>query len=119
MTAFKLSPYAAAFLAFMALPAAAFDRISTKSEFVQAVSGKNLTIFGISVNVQPNGAIGGRAYGRKVQGQWQWRDGFFCRDLFWGDMDLGPNCQVVQVKGNVIRFQSDKGAGRYADLTMR
>lgn len=119
MTALRLSPYAAAFLACMALPAAAFERISTKSDFVQTVSGKNLTIFGISVSVQPDGAIGGRAYGRKVKGQWQWRDGFFCRDLFWGDMDLGPNCQVVKVHGDVIRFRSDKGTGRYADLTMR
>lgn len=99
--------------------AAAFDKVKSKSEFMQIVQGKNLTIMGISVNVQPNGAIGGKAYGRPVKGEWRWSDGYFCRDLSWGDMDLGPNCQEVKVDGNTIRFQSDKGTGRYADLRIR
>lgn len=102
-----------------AAPAAAFDKITSKSQFMSIVQGKDLTILGISVNVQPNGAIGGNAYGRPVKGEWRWSDGYFCRDLFWGEMDLGPNCQEVRVNGNTIRFQSDKGTGRYADLRIR
>lgn len=98
---------------------AAFDKVKSKSEFMQIVQGKNLTIMGISVNVQSNGIIGGKAYGRPVKGEWRWADGFFCRDLFWGKMDLGPNCQEVKVHGDTIRFQSDKGTGRYADLRIR
>jgi len=105
--------------ALVATPALAFEKIKSKSEFMKVVQGKDLTILGISVNVQPNGAIGGKAYGRPVKGEWNWRDGYFCRDLFWGEMDLGPNCQEVRVNGNTIRFQSDKGTGRYADLRIR
>ncbi|PTX57662.1 hypothetical protein C8N43_2333 [Litoreibacter ponti] len=109
----------------IALPASAtaasegFEKISTKSQFMQVVKGKDLTMLGISVNVSSDGDIGGKAYGRKVDGKWNWKDGYFCRDLFWGEMDLGPNCQEVRVNGDVIRFQSDRGTGRYADLRMR
>lgn len=102
-----------------AAPAMAFEKITSKTDFMNIVQGKNLTILGISVNVQPNGAIGGKAYGRPVKGEWRWSDGYFCRDLYWGEMDLGPNCQEVRVNGNTIRFQSDKGTGRFADLRIR
>jgi len=102
-----------------AAPALAFDKIKSKSDFMNVVQGKSLTMIGISVNVQPDGVIGGKAYGRAVKGEWRWSDGYFCRDLFWGEMDLGPNCQEVRVQGDTVRFQSDKGTGRYADLRIR
>jgi hypothetical protein len=93
--------------------------IKTKQEFMQTVVGKDLTILGIRVNVSPDGAIGGRAYGRQVRGSWQWQGGYFCRDLYWGKTDLGPNCQEVRLHGNKVRFTSDRGTGQYADLTIR
>ncbi len=106
----------------MLLPVAAFaelSKIETRNEFVQAINGKHLTLFAIKLNVTPEGQIAGRAYGRDVTGKWQWQNGFFCRDLYWGQTDLGPNCQEVRVDGDTIRFTSDKGAGRYADLQLR
>ncbi|MEM9433722.1 MAG: dihydrodipicolinate reductase [Pseudomonadota bacterium] len=104
----------------LALPAAAEPaRIDTRDQFVQTVEGRNLTLFGIRLVVTPDGVIDGRAFGRDVKGQWQWRDGFFCRDLYWGTRDLGPNCQEVRLNGNKIRFTSDRGTGQYADLTLR
>ncbi|GFE66308.1 dihydrodipicolinate reductase [Litoreibacter roseus] len=101
------------------LGAYAFEKVESKSEFVDAVAGKDLTIFAINVSVMPDGQIKGRAYGRPVSGQWQWRDGYFCRSLYWGSRDLGPNCQEVKLRGNKVRFTSDRGNGRYADLTVR
>ena len=74
---------------------------------------------GIKVTVTPDGHINGKAYGRPVKGKWKWSDGYFCRDLSWGKMDLGPNCQEVRVNGKTVRFQSDRGTGRFADLRMR
>ena len=97
----------------------AFDKVTSKDQFVQLVEGKDLKLTGITVNVTPSGQIKGRAYGFGVSGQWQWRDGYFCRSLYWGKTDLGPNCQQVEVQGNTIRFTSDRGTGQFADLRMR
>ena len=106
----------------VAVPATAFadlSKIETRQEIVQTIKGKHLTLFAIKQNVSPEGQIAGRAYGRDVKGQWQWQNGYFCRDLYWGKMDLGPNCQEVRVSGDTIRFTSDRGTGRYADLRLR
>jgi hypothetical protein len=61
----------------------------------------------------------GRAFGTPVTGAWDWNNGYFCRDLFFGEDDLGFNCQLVQVNGETLRFTSDQGQGIYADLTLR
>ena len=64
------------------------------------------------------GYFAGRAFGGPVTGQWRWENGYFCRDLFWNDTDLGYNCQLVQENGPTLRFTSDQGAGMFADLTL-
>lgn len=99
--------------------ALAFEKVKSRDQFVQLVQGKDLRLTGIKVKVSPAGQITGRAFGVGVRGEWQWRNGYFCRSLFWGKRDLGPNCQEVQVKGDTIRFTSDKGAGEFADLAIR
>ena len=92
--------------------------IKVKADFERIVVGRDLTLFAIRVIVSPDGQIKGRAYGTPVTGKWRWQDGFFCRDLYWGKRDLGPNCQEVKVHGNKVRFTSDRGSGQHADLTM-
>ncbi|WP_375551279.1 dihydrodipicolinate reductase [Rhodophyticola porphyridii] len=96
-----------------------FSIVDTRESFVSLVEGRELTRFGIRLNVTPSGEIVGRAFGSAVTGQWDWDGRYFCRDLFYGDEDLGPNCQLVQVNGNTLRFTSDRGAGIYADLRLR
>ncbi len=96
--------------------AQAFDRVSEKDDFVGLVAGKALTRFGVSLNVTPEGKIVGRAFGQPVTGAWRWQDGLFCRDLFFGSRDLGPNCQVVARRGSTLRFIADEGSGDHADL---
>ena len=108
-----------AFLVSLPLAAQAFDKVTSRDQFLQIVSGKDLRLTGITVNVTPSGEIKGRAYGFGVQGEWQWQNGYFCRSLYWGKKDLGPNCQEVKVHGDTIRFTSDKGTGQFADLKMR
>ena len=96
-----------------------FDQIDEKSEFLSVVANKNLTRFGINVMVTPSGQIQGNAFGRPVTGAWQWKSGYFCRDLYWGQRNLGPNCQAVRVQGSTVRFISDQGSGEYADLRLQ
>ncbi|PTE23547.1 dihydrodipicolinate reductase [Cereibacter changlensis JA139] len=102
----------------LATPAMAegFDRVSEREAFVGLIAGKSLKRFGVTLEVSPGGGITGSAFGQPVTGAWRWRDGLFCRDLFFGARDLGPNCQVVALKGSTLRFIADEGAGDHADL---
>ncbi len=96
-----------------------FSDVRGKQEFLGLVNGKALTRLGISLNVTPAGQIEGRAFGRPVTGAWRWSDGLFCRDLYFGERDLGANCQLVQRNGDTLRFISDAGRGQYADLRLK
>ena len=119
MTAPLAAALSAAALLALAAPAQAFDRVASKSDFVGLVAGKALTRMGITLTVLPDGRIEGRAFGRPVKGDWRWQGGLFCRDLTFGERDLGPNCQVVQRRGDTLRFIADEGRGDYADLRLR
>lgn len=103
-----------------AVPAAAeFTAVTSRSAFEQLVDGRELRRFGITLTVTSEGQITGRAFGGNVTGAWTWNDGYFCRDLFYRNDDLGYNCQLVQVSGDTLRFTTDRGAGIYADLNLR
>ncbi|MGC3937775.1 dihydrodipicolinate reductase [Roseobacter sp. EG26] len=98
---------------------AEFAKVDSQEEFVSLVAGKELKRPFINLEVSPEGAISGKGAAWEVTGNWTWRDGYFCRDLFWGGDALGYNCQEVQAKDNRIRFTSDKGAGDSAEFRLR
>jgi hypothetical protein len=100
-----------------------FQRVQDKSEFVNIVAGKELSILrpfylrnAIKLEVSPQGSIAGTALRKPVVGAWRWENGYFCRDLRFGDDDIGANCQVVVVKGDEVRFIADQGQGDSADF---
>ncbi|MDJ1016460.1 MAG: dihydrodipicolinate reductase [Paracoccaceae bacterium] len=95
-----------------------FQRVIDRDGFMSLVENRDLRRFGIRLQVRDAGAITGRAFGQKVTGAWNWDDGFFCRDLFVGGDELGANCQLVEIRGNTMRFTSDMGQGIYADLKL-
>ena len=106
----------------VAMPAAAsdFQRVEDRDNFVSLVKDRALTRLGIRLRVSQDGQITGRAFGKDVSGDWTWNQGFFCRDLFLEGSVLDvENCQTVQVRGNTLRFTSDKGAGDSADLRLK
>ena len=111
---------ALALTALVAAPAAAENqRIDSRDVFVSLIDGRALTRLGITLNVTPDGRISGRAFGKPVKGGWAWKNGYFCRSLFFGDENLGDNCQVVEKRGESLRFTADQGQGDYADLRLR
>ena len=95
-----------------------FRVVDSDTRFVALIEGRELRRLGIRLTVTPTGEIQGRAFGGPVTGQWRWENGYFCRDLFWNDTDIGYNCQLVQENGPTLRFTSDQGAGMFADLTL-
>ena len=98
---------------------AGFVPVKTKTEFLKIISGKNLKYSGASIHLSKAGTIRGKAYGKKVSGTWQWKGGLFCRSIIWGSRDLGPNCEVVKIDGNTLRFITDHGKGKRADMSLR
>ncbi len=104
-----------------ATTAAAFERISERSSFMDAVGGKDLRIslYGLTLNVLDNGQITGRAVGYDITGSWSWENGYFCRDMDWSGYPIEYNCQLVEVDGDRIRFTVDQGAGDDAVLRIR
>jgi len=98
-------------------PAAAdFAQITEEEEFLRLVRDNKLTRMGIELTVTPSGEIEGSAFGSPVSGSWSWKGDYFCRDFAWGDKQFGYNCQEVARDGNALRFTSDRGAGRSAEL---
>ena len=107
-------------LALPSLPHAAmadtFTLVREQSAFVALIEGRDLRLstFGIRLNVTPDGRIAGEALGSTVTGTWKWRDGFFCRDMAWRGRPIPFNCQLVEARGDQLRFTSDKGQGQSA-----
>ena len=102
--------------------ALAYERVSDQQSFVALISGKTLSnrLYGVSLNVSANGSIAGRAWGADITGNWSWDNGFFCRDMTWGNNLVGYNCQLVEVRGdNELRFTSDQGTGENASFKLR
>ncbi len=106
--------------------ALAFERVISENRFVELVEGKSLSLLrplllrsAIVLEVSRDGDIKGTALRKPVTGAWQWKDGFFCRDLAYGNEDLGPNCQVVEVRDDQIRFIADQGQGDRADFRLK
>lgn len=102
-----------------ALASEAFRPVTSRSEFLDLVSGRALTRLGVRLSVLPDGKIEGRAFGFNVSGEWRWQDGFFCRAMRAGSETIPDNCQQVLRNGDTLRFVSDRGTGAFADLRLR
>ncbi|MGY6568655.1 MAG: hypothetical protein ACXIVE_06620 [Salinarimonas sp.] len=99
--------------------AADFAPVQRETEFRELVEGRDLTRFGIRLQVLREGRITGRGFGVQVGGDWEWRNGYFCRTLEFGDSGDPLNCQLVLRNGNTLRFISDRGEGDFADFRVR
>lgn len=101
--------------------AQAFDRVSEESSFIALIDGKALSnrLYGITLNVAPTGTIVGDALGWDIDGNWTWQDGFFCRQMAWGGDPIPYNCQLVEARGDEIRFTSDQGTGDATSFKLR
>lgn len=115
----KIVSVLAALVGTPVLAAADYTKISNKSEFVALVAGKTLTRPLVKLEVSPSGKISGRGASWDVDGDWTWKNGYFCRNIVWGGSELGYNCQEVGMSKGRMRFTSDKGQGQSADFRLR
>ena len=105
----------------VAVAAQTGQQITDRATFVSLVEGRSLTqrLFGVALRVTGDGTIAGDAMGGRVTGSWTWEDGFFCREMAWGDRVFPLNCQRVDLDGDLLTFTADKGAGDDATLRIR
>lgn len=98
-----------------------YSRISDRDQFLGTVVGKELRMWplGISLRVEPDGEIKGNALGWDVTGTWEWRDGYFCREMDWSGYPIPMNCQLVEAEGAKVRFTVDQGRGDSASFSLR
>ncbi|NBD30159.1 MAG: dihydrodipicolinate reductase [Alphaproteobacteria bacterium] len=109
-------------LSLVAGSAAAFERIDERDRFVSLVEGKDLRLglFGITLRVRPDGTIDGSAQGWDVTGNWDWRDGYFCREMDWSGTPIAFDCQLVEERGGQkVRFTVNRGEGMGATFNLR
>jgi hypothetical protein len=93
--------------------------IKEEDEFINLINGKKLKRFLIELSVETDGTITGTGAGTSVTGSWSWQDNYFCRNLSWGNRDLGSDCQKVELRGQKLFFTSDQGSGSTAGFTIR
>ena len=106
--------------ALAAAPVAAEQtKVNSQSEFIRLVAGKTISRPFVRIELAQDGSITGRGARWDVTGEWTWRDGFFCRSLYWGGDELGYNCQEVRVEAGRIRFTSDRGTGKSAEFNLK
>lgn len=118
---FRAAALALAVLSAAAPPgvALASERVRDRDTFLSLVEGRTLTALGVALRVLPSGQIEGRAFGADVRGRWQWRDGFFCRELFAAGRAYPLNCQTVTTDGKALAFTADEGNGDRAVLRLK
>lgn len=112
---------AALFSAHWAL-ADTYKRIDAEEEFVESVVGRELRLrlLGIQLVVHEDGEITGNALGWPVVGTWQWKNGYFCREMDWSGTAVPYNCQLVEkVSDTEVRFTVDEGKGDSAVFRIR
>lgn len=62
--------------------------------------------------IASDGSQKGNFNDKQYVGSWIWKGRFWCRNGVIGGKELGTNCQLVEVDGNLIRFTRDKGKGQ-------
>jgi hypothetical protein len=99
-----------------------YQPVRDRSDFLSLVEGRTLQLrlFRIDLAVKPDGTIDGSALGWPVTGDWEWRDGYFCRKLDWSGTPIPFNCQLVEARGErELRFTVDQGRGESATFKLR
>jgi hypothetical protein len=98
-----------------------FQKIADKRSFLDALEGRalNIGLFNLQISVLPDGAIQGSAVGWGITGNWDWKDGLFCREMDWSGYPIDYDCQLVETDGTRVRFTSDQGRGASADFNLR
>lgn len=107
-----------------ALPAGAaeFQTVADRDSFLALIENRELHLdtWNVRLQVRPDGQISGDMMGWDVTGNWQWKGGYFCREMDWSGYSIDYNCQLVEARGDqALRFTVDQGAGKSATFQLK
>ena len=99
-----------------------YAKVTDKSEFLKLVDGRDLRIglYNLTLQLGNDGTIQGSALGWDITGSWNWKDGYFCREMDWSGQAIDYDCQLVEALGaDKVRFTVNKGSGNSASFDIR
>lgn len=88
-----------------------WQRVETEELFRQTCTDKVLTSEGMNFTIHSDGRISGRIGDSLLTGAWHWRERYFCRTAQLDGEDLDLDCEIIEVRGNQMRYTRDKGNG--------
>lgn len=88
-----------------------WQRVETAEMFRQYCADKVLTSEGMTFTIHSDGRISGCVGNGRLSGAWYWRDRFFCRTAKLDGEELGLDCEIIEIRGNQMRYTRDKGKG--------
>ena len=96
-----------------------FERIKTKADFDRTLVGRKGSASWGWVTSRPDGTIVGAVNGESATGSWEWKNGFWCRTISWGESKQPYDCQAVFHKGNTAVFIRNRGQGEQTVVHMQ
>lgn len=94
-----------------------FRRIESEAEFRELVVNRKLVLGENHAVFRKNGKVTGNFAGKKLDGVWQWRDGYWCRTLTTHSQNT--DCQLMEISGNQLRGTRSRGTGKSFIYTIR
>ena len=86
--------------------------IRTLQAFEENVVDRPFAGRGWTTVIQSDETLTGiREDGSQLSGSWDFKDGYFCRELIIDGKSMGWDCQIVSVSGNEVTFARQRGKG--------
>lgn len=95
-----------------------WQKITTERAFLAAFSDKQLFADDLRFVIHSDGTMTGTIGDAVLRGNWYWRDIFFCRTAELDGEDLGLDCEIIEARGNQMRYTRNEGAGEASVVTL-
>ncbi|WP_193142759.1 MULTISPECIES: hypothetical protein [unclassified Meridianimarinicoccus] len=95
----------------MTSPNPNWQRLLSRTAFLKRFADRELVGDGLRFVIHADGRITGQAGTGKLSGQWYWEDGYFCRTASLDGEDLGLDCEIIEYRGDSMRYTRNKGEG--------
>lgn len=69
--------------------------------------------------IYSDGRILGTVGESRLEGNWYWSDGYFCRTATVDSEDLGLDCEIIEQRGREMRYTRDMGRGETSIVALQ
>lgn len=99
----------------------AYERITTKEQYIELVAGRAAKSKGsdFSSTALADGTLTSTGGSKKLSGTWTWEEGYFCREGTIGSEPLERDCQIIEIAGDSLKVNRNKGEGESVILKLK